>query len=600
MTLSVCCLTADPGPRVAAALGPLHGVADEIVIAADARVDAADLAAYGTVADRVLRIEFDYLERHLAWLHAECSGEWVLRLDGDEVPSPALLDALPDLTASRDVLQYWIPRRWLWPDPDHWLRELPWFPDMQLRLVRNDGTLRFPGELHSSALPVWPAAYLDEPIYHLASVIDDDARRRERALRYELAAPGKRAPGGGPANEVFYLPEDHATREPEPVPVADQASIARVLRPDDTPPPPAAGEPIDLAGPTSPPDVRDDDHLGSLELIEDEWPLRFEAGQSRDVLVRVGNGGRVAWPWGGGQPPEIRIAHRWLDERGEQHGSDWPRQPFARELAPGRTETVPVLVTAPEEPGSYAIEIDIVHEHVAWFGIAHRVDAVVAAVPATPPAVTPTPSWRRRRRARPTLIPRTIHRVWLGDAALPEEAREFGEGWRRHHPDWGMRLWTDEDLDALLPEELRARARTYAELSNMVRYEVIRREGGVYIDCDVECRRPLEPLLRGVEAFAGEELPGRLCNAVLGAVADHPLFVALTEAVPHTVGRAPLPEATGPGLFTLLGAREPSLTRFASVVFYPYRWDEPHRRDERFPDAWAVHHWAGTWIAGPG
>src|SRR4051794_35693736 len=48
-------MTADPGGRVAALLRQLRPVADEIVVAADARVEPADLGAYASVADRLLR-----------------------------------------------------------------------------------------------------------------------------------------------------------------------------------------------------------------------------------------------------------------------------------------------------------------------------------------------------------------------------------------------------------------------------------------------------------------------------------------------------------------------------------------------------------------
>src|SRR5436305_1503624 len=86
-----------PRPRL------LRPVADWIVIGVDTRADADSVRDYATVADRVLPVRFEYLERHLAWLHEQCTGDWVLRLDTDEVPSAALLAALPALTARTDV-----------------------------------------------------------------------------------------------------------------------------------------------------------------------------------------------------------------------------------------------------------------------------------------------------------------------------------------------------------------------------------------------------------------------------------------------------------------------------------------------------------------
>ena len=44
-------------------------------------------------------------------------------------------------------------------------------------------------------------------------------------------------------------------------------------------------------------------------------------------------------------------------------------------------------VAAPTRPGRYALELDVVHEHAAWFGAQLRAPAVVMPAPATPAAV---------------------------------------------------------------------------------------------------------------------------------------------------------------------------------------------------------------------
>jgi hypothetical protein len=113
MGLSVCCLTRDPAPSVAAALQPYRAVADELVIGFDQRVGPAVLEEYAPLADRLVPVKFEFLERHLETLHRACRGDWILRIDADEAPSAALLEMLPDLVADPDIRQYRIPRRWL-------------------------------------------------------------------------------------------------------------------------------------------------------------------------------------------------------------------------------------------------------------------------------------------------------------------------------------------------------------------------------------------------------------------------------------------------------------------------------------------------------
>jgi hypothetical protein len=268
---------------------------------------------------------------------------------------------------------------------------------------------------------------------------------------------------------------------------------------------------------------------------------------------------------------------------------------------PGEVIIAPLYVDAPAIAGDYVLEVDIVHELVRWFDCACRVPVRVEHPQGLPPTgarlrETAPPLFRRWRRVR---IPRTIHRVWLGGRPIPEEHERFGESFARHHPDWEMRLWTDEDLPALgIGTAERERSRTHSELSNLVRYEVLHRHGGVYVDTDVECRRPLTPLLRGIDAFAALEVPGGVGTAILGSVAGHPAFARAARLARHTLGTsAHSPDANGPHFLSLILEQESNVAIFAAHLFYPYLWDELERRGEAFPDAYAVHHWALSWVA---
>ena len=103
------------------------------------------------------------------------------------------------------MIQYRIPRRWLYRDSGQWLDQEPWYPDYQIRFVRNDpATLRFPGTLHSSAEPVLPARYVLEPIYHLTFLVASETERARRVSEYERQAEAPEVD-----NALFYLPERH-------------------------------------------------------------------------------------------------------------------------------------------------------------------------------------------------------------------------------------------------------------------------------------------------------------------------------------------------------------------------------------------------------
>jgi hypothetical protein len=323
-----------------------------------------------------------------------------------------------------------------------------------------------------------------------------------------------------------------------------------------------------------------------------EPSVRMWTGQRRALSVRVHNNEQRAWS--SEADPPIRASCRWLTAAGVPVVTDGPRTPLPHSLAPGESAGLGLDVAAPVLPGRYRLQLAMVEEGVRWLEPASDVTVEVRGPPLA--AVR-----RRLWRLGPPPgaggpIPRVLHRVWLGERPLPDAARKFGEGWRHHHPGWQMRLWGDGEARRLLPARVLRRCRSASERSNLVRYEVLRRHGGVYVDTDVECRRPLDALLEGVEAFAGWAVPHRIETAVLGAVPGHPTFALAAREARLTVGLSfDSVEANGPGLLTLVCAERPLPTLFGPATLYPYRWDERGRRDDPFPEAYAVHHWDLSW-----
>jgi hypothetical protein len=381
MRLSVCCLAGAPGPRVRALLEPFKSVADEIVIAADARIDEASLAEYALVADRLLRVEVSHLERHLGWLHSHCTGDWIFRIDADEVASAALLASLPRLMRDRNVRQYWIPRLWLYPDAGTACDGPPWWPDYQLRLYRNDALLRFSGELHSSAVSVPPADYLEHPLYHLDLLVNSVESRESKARDYEQRRPGLQAPGGGPLNQRLYLPEREASLTLRNLDASETRLVASVLAAE----PRAAGL-ATAAIPVTPSSENDrwlegtpfDPLVHRAVIASFETAIVMPPGEERVIHFRVTNTGNGPWPY---HNPEIyegrqvRLSYHWFNTDGSLHEFEGIRTWLPRRLKPQQTAIVPMMVRAPAAPGEYVLEVDLVHEQ--WFGSNLRVPATV-------------------------------------------------------------------------------------------------------------------------------------------------------------------------------------------------------------------------------
>lgn len=104
------------------------------------------------------------------------------------------------------------------------------------------------------------------------------------------------------------------------------------------------------------------------------------------------------------------------------------------------------------------------------------------------------------------MIPRTIHYCWFGGGEMPPMARDCIASWHRLMPDWNYRLWNEETFDVhSTPYTAEAYAAgKMAFVTDYVRLWALEREGGVYMDTDVEVLKPLDDLLH-LKAFTGYE-----------------------------------------------------------------------------------------------
>lgn len=104
-------------------------------------------------------------------------------------------------------------------------------------------------------------------------------------------------------------------------------------------------------------------------------PARLRAGEKQTIQVKVKNGSDVLWYARGARVNTaasnefyLAVGNRWFDAAGEKLVTDMDgRLGLARDLKPGEETEVPLLVTAPKDPGDYTLEIDLVQEQVAWF-----------------------------------------------------------------------------------------------------------------------------------------------------------------------------------------------------------------------------------------
>jgi mannosyltransferase OCH1-like enzyme len=225
------------------------------------------------------------------------------------------------------------------------------------------------------------------------------------------------------------------------------------------------------------------------------------------------------------------------------------------------------------------------------------------------------------------VIPRLIHQTWR-DTDLPAPFARLAETWRRHHPGWQWRLWTDEDNRAFVADRCPAMLALYdnyphsIQRVDMVRYLILHVHGGFFVDLDFEALRPLDPHLASdcvlgaepAENCAAHGMAEIISNAFMAARPGHPFLQAVIGALPEAFRQAQaldrnraILETTGPFHLTrclraYVGA-DP-VTILPSEALYPLGisdiealrrsgWDDALRA--KLSRACAVHYHAGIW-----
>jgi mannosyltransferase OCH1-like enzyme len=95
-----------------------------------------------------------------------------------------------------------------------------------------------------------------------------------------------------------------------------------------------------------------------------------------------------------------------------------------------------------------------------------------------------------------TIIPKILHMIWLGEKERPEYFDININRWKDLMPSWDFKIWTNEHLTEEYIEksylQLINKASKGAQKADLLRYYMVYKYGGFYVDADVTPLKSLD------------------------------------------------------------------------------------------------------------
>lgn len=151
-------------------------------------------------------------------------------------------------------------------------------------------------------------------------------------------------------------------------------------------------------------------------------------------------------------------------------------------------------------------------------------------------------------------IPPTIHFIWLGPHPFPPESVENVRSWIARHPGWKCKFWTDRKRPApcslmevcdvntfpfLFSKEHFDSSQNWGEKSDVLRFEILYQEGGLYVDHDAKCLESFDTLHKSFDLYCCLEPPHppfvganiTVGNSIIGSRAFHPVVGRVLQLI---------------------------------------------------------------------
>lgn len=209
------------------------------------------------------------------------------------------------------------------------------------------------------------------------------------------------------------------------------------------------------------------------------------------------------------------------------------------------------------------------------------------------------------------MIPKKIHYCWFGNGAIPDLDKKCIESWRRYCPDYEIIKWDESNYDVTKNKYMKDayEAKKWGFVPDYARFDILYREGGIYLDTDVELIKPLDTLLENSAFMAFERGNAIAAGLGLGAEANNEDIKALRDLyddvqfidINNEMNLTPSPKYYTDYFLERGLVQDDSQQRIGSVEIYPAEYFCP--RDYYSgkltitANTISIHHYNASWLS---
>lgn len=215
---------------------------------------------------------------------------------------------------------------------------------------------------------------------------------------------------------------------------------------------------------------------------------------------------------------------------------------------------------------------------------------------------------------RKSVIPKKIHQIWLG-SPFPNKYKVWAESWKKLNPDYEYKLWTDSDVDSLnLPNKKAYDAiPNNGPKSDILRFHILNKFGGIYVDTDFECLKSFDELSY-LNFYTSVGYPSKVevYPGLIGCIPHHPIIKKLTQEIDKVtkedIKRKGVLSATSSYFFTevffnVIKEYQKGIVVFPPDYFYPYPNNFKGFKNQNGKEyikkcSFAIHYWEQSWNLG--